>query len=198
MTNSDLQEHYRHLDNVRLVKIALYEVRDLRREAVDTLRAEIQRRGLPRVLHEAMDLQIRDLTHAEQLGLLNWFRTSACPLCGSTSSFLNACEVSNITGGGFVSAKERHLIAGCPKCLEQELNRASRQAYTRGCLGFPWGLFRAAWAAGDIDNKLEILKTNEPTSELREYVVRCAGAIHAARAGTLKGTLNGRLTDRTV
>ena len=198
MTTDELQEHYQHLDSGQIEELALYEVRDLRPEAVRILRTEIQRRGLPRVFHEAIDLQISDLTEADQQDLMSWLRASACPLCGSTSVPLNACEVSNVRRLGFASLTENQLITGCPQCLSQQLTRASRKAYTSGCLALPWGWFRAAKVTDTYENTQEILKTNEPTPELKEYVVRCAGGIHAARAGGLDGVPDRRPTDRTV
>jgi hypothetical protein len=193
----ELAEHYRHLEDERLIQIAIYEVRDLLPEAVDTLRAELRSRDLPRDLEGAIDIQSRDLTDVEVAELTGWLRASACPTCGETEAPLNACDIVNRKSVG-VSHTENIILLGCPSCLDKELRRESRGAIGSGCLSFPFGWIRATLDTSAIAEARDSLVTKEPTPALRQFVLRSLGIIHLARARGWPGLPEGRIVDRSI
>jgi hypothetical protein len=137
VTDTDeLTRQYATLPDERVIQLAMFEAEDLQPHALQVIKAEIRRRGLPGILVDAVEIHERGLPEGERQRLVAWLRQHPCPVCGGTDQLLNGILFEGTLSFYFVINLDRSsLLIGCGECLAQQvealhepsLNEAAKQ-----------------------------------------------------------------------
>jgi len=152
--------HFQSMTDEKFLYFATHEVSGLEPYAVEIVREELRRRQLVPDPDATIDVQLRALTSEEFQPLVDGFRRQACPICGKTLEPLNAVLLSR--------GRDRELLAGCPACLLEELQRqtAGPRAWASAMLSPA----RAMISQLENSNEIQALRSGQETQALREYV----------------------------
>lgn len=158
----DLIARYASLDDDRLIRLALYEGRDLSSVALQVLKSELMRRGLPSYLIEAAEIHERGLSREERSQIVEWLRGQPCPSCGKTDEALNAVRTETVTSFVVASKVETAVIVACPQCLEGSV-AAAQAGNALGWWSVP-GFFQTIKA--EVSNESALQNAHQlPTSD---------------------------------
>ena len=141
-----VQEKYGRMSDGELVQIATQDAYGLTPEAIEVVKAEIQKRGLNENISKGADAQNKDYTMEEINAYCNIVSRLSCPSCGNTTSRLNATLTSEVMSFIFFTTYNKKLKVGCSHCLDKANNNALTKTAILGWWGIPWGIIRTPQA----------------------------------------------------
>lgn len=137
-----LRERYEQLDDDEIHRLVMYEVRDLRKEAVQVLAEEIIKRKLPKKLHEIIAIHLQGIESPIIKEIIEKIQKSPCPICGQRGRNLNMAIVKKQIAVIFFSIIENKVVVGCPPCVSEIAKRANLCNYFLGWWTISMGPFR--------------------------------------------------------
>jgi hypothetical protein len=133
---------YQQMKDEQLIRIAAKDAKGLTPEAIEIVKSEIKRRGLPENLLNAVDAQNKSYSLQEIDSYCDLLSGLSCPLCGSTTERLNATITGEVMSFILVTHFSKKLKVACPSCLDSANNKALTTTAILGWWGIPWGIIR--------------------------------------------------------
>lgn len=167
---NELKRTYAGFPDGKLVKMATQQARELRPEALELLRQELQKRGLLRHLQQGIDLQFRQADERVIDRYCEIVRSLPCPRCKATTRKLNATLTGEVVSFLIYTRYEKKLKIACPDCLDRANNAAMRKSAFLGWWAIPGGVINTVQS---LVFNLRMKSSNhqpEPTDALREAV----------------------------
>jgi len=175
----DLKKNYKNFSDNELIRIATTDASGLRPEAIQVMQEEIKSRGLSIDLLKGIEVQRKAISESELVEYCELLRTQPCPVCGSTSSRLNATMTGNVVSFIVFTNYEKKLLVACPDCLAKANKNAMIKSALLGWWGFPWGIIKTIQAL-IFNNKLSgQTRIAEPNDMLKGFVIGQIGTIEA-------------------
>jgi predicted nucleic-acid-binding Zn-ribbon protein len=174
-----VQERYERMSDDELIRIATQDAYDLTPEAMEVVKAEIQKRGLDENISKGVEAQNKEYTIEEIDTYCDIVSNLSCPSCGNTSQRLNATMTGEVISFIFFTDYKKKIKIGCPPCLDKANNNALTKTAIFGWWGFPWGIIRTPQA---ITLNLESKRTNhlqEHNDYLRNFTLSIIGELEA-------------------
>jgi hypothetical protein len=173
----DFRSSYARKSTEALLDLALRGARDLKPEALDLLRIELNARDIHPAIDRAIRFQLQPPSEGEKEALVARFRSLACPVCGRSESPLTASWVTRASYFLLFTRFHSELIVGCAPCIDAAATRANKSLLKFGWWSPPLGL---VWS---IQGFLRNRRTRNPlyhvapTPELRAYVSQNLGEV---------------------
>ena len=175
----DLRKNYKGYSDDLLIRIATTDASGLRPEAIQVMQEEIKSRGLSETLVKGIEVQRKEISVKELLEYCELLRKQPCPICGATSSKLNATMVGSVVSFIVVTNYEKKLLVACPDCLNKANKDAMIKSALLGWWGIPWGIVRTIQAL-IFNNKMSSqTQLAEPNDFLKGFVLTQIGTIEA-------------------
>lgn len=175
----ELRNTYQRFSDDKLIKIATGQASDLRPEAIQVIREEIQRRGLSPDLLRGVEVQRKELSPEERKTYCDLIQKQPCPHCGSSSARLNAVLVGSVRSFVFFTNRENALVLGCPSCLRKASKSELIKTALLGWWGIPWGIFYTAKALILNYQMLGKADQAQPSEPLLAFVEQNVGKIES-------------------
>jgi hypothetical protein len=176
-----LLANYQQMKDEQLIRIAAKDAKGLTPEAIDIIKSEIRRRGLPENLVNAIDAQNKSYSLQEIDSYCDLLSGLSCPSCGSAGERLNATMTGEVMSFVLMTHYSKKLKVACPSCLDSANNKALTTTAILGWWGIPWGIIRTIqYISLNVKNKRS---NHEPTHNnfLRGFVVGNIGLIETYR-----------------
>lgn len=177
LSTAEFESHYRTLSDDEVSWVAMNKAATLLPEALQALRSELERRGLPKSLERGIQAQTRQWTQAELAGFVDQYRRGPCPRCGVQGQMLNAVMAGVARSFVVVTSYQTKLVIGCSPCLRAEVDRLNRQSLLLGWWGIPWGPICTIRALHANSKAKDGAESAAPTPELIGYVAGNIGEI---------------------
>ena len=172
-----VQERYQRMPDDQLIRIATQEAYGLTPEAINVVKAEIQKRGLDSNIASGVDAQNKTYTTEEVDLYCNIISILSCPLCGKKTERLNGTMIVEVMSFVIFTSYDKKIRVACPQCLDNLNNRAMRKSAIFGWWGLPWGFIRTPQAIRlNLDSK-STNHLNGPNEYLREFTISVIGEI---------------------
>lgn len=171
-----VQERYQKMSDDELISIATQDAYGLTPEAIEVVKAEIQKRGLDENIIKAIDAQNKTYTIEEIDSYCNIVSQLNCS-CSNTTERLNAAMTAEALSFVFLTTYDKKIKIGCSHCLDKANNRALAKTVLLGWWGVPWGIIRTIQA---IAINLRSKKTNhlqDHNDHLRNFVLSVIGEL---------------------
>lgn len=178
----DLRSNYKHFSDEELIHIATSDASGMRPEAIQVMQEEIKSRGLSTDLLKGIEVQRKDISESELLAYCELVRNQPCPICGSTSTKLNATIAATVVSYIIMTSKDRKLIVACPDCLDRANKAATRKTALFGWWGFPHGIFSSIKAILHNRKMSDEIQLAEPNGPLIGFVLGRIGAIESNKS----------------
>ncbi|RPD45181.1 hypothetical protein [Paracnuella aquatica] len=172
-----VQERYQRMSDDELIRIATQDAYGLTPEAMDVVKAEIQKRGLDENISKGIEAQNREYTIEEIDAYCDLASNLSCPSCSSTTERLNATLTGEVMSFVFFTTYNKKIKVGCPSCLDKANNNALTKTALLGWWGFPWGIIRTPQA---IALNLKSKRTNhlqDHNDYLRSFTLGVVGEL---------------------
>ena len=141
-----VQERYQRMSDDELIRIATQDAYGLTPEAMEVVKAEIQKRGLDENIAKGVEAQNKNYTIEELDTYCDLIGELSCPSCGSTTERLNATMTGEVMSFVFFTTYNKKIKVACPPCLDKANNNALTKTAILGWWGFPWGIIRTPQA----------------------------------------------------
>ena len=141
-----VQERYQRMSDDELVRIATQDAYGLTAEAMEVVKAEIQKRGLDENIAKGVEAQNKTYTIEEIDAYCDIVSKLCCPICGNSTERLNATMTSEVMSFLFFTTYNKKIKVGCPNCLDKANNNALAKTAILGWWGIPWGIIRTPQA----------------------------------------------------
>lgn len=178
-TIDELRENYKGLPDDKLIRLATTEVDGLRPEAIQVMKEEIKRRGLPSGLLNGIDVQTKEISEDELLAYCELLRRRSCPVCNSSSAKLNATITATVVSYIIMTNYEEKLEIACPDCLDKANKDAMIKTALFGWWGFPSGIYRSIKALLHNKKMNGLTRLAGPNEYLKGFVLGQVGTIEA-------------------
>jgi predicted nucleic-acid-binding Zn-ribbon protein len=181
-----VQERYQRMSDDELIRIATQDAYGLTPEAMEVVKAEIQKRGLDENISKGVEAQNKEYTIEEIDAYCDLVSNLSCPSCGSTTKRLNATMTGEVMSFVFFTTYNKKIKVGCPHCLDKANNNALTKTAILGWWGFPWGVIRTPQA---IALNLKSKRTNhlqDHNDYLRSFTLRAIGELETYRSNKEK------------
>ena len=158
-----LRKHYATLPDAKLRSL-IEESLDLTPDAVQVLKEEIAKRGLPllRSVNNVFENKVQiDKLIEERIAII---RDRTCPICKTEEYKLNGICLSTVS---FFKSSKAFYIA-CPNCLMNKKHEATNKTSFIN-IGLYWGVIRAHQSLTLNMKAAEELNSGNPTKCLWEY-----------------------------
>ncbi len=143
----EIRKNYEGFSDDKLLRIATESASTLTPEALEILKAELQKRNLSsEKLLEAIQVQSKQLTDGEIEEHVLAIENLPCPICGSTAQKLNLSSVFTVKSFVFITMREGRNVIACPDCLRTTIGKANRTTWLLGWWGIPTGVIRSLGA----------------------------------------------------
>jgi len=172
-----VQEKYQRMSDDELIRIATQDAYGLTPEAMDVVKAEIQKRGFNENINKGLEAQNKEYTIEEINAYCDLVRNLSCPICGSSTERLNATLTGEVMSFVLFTNYNKKIKVGCPSCLDKANNNALKKTAILGWWGFPWGIIRTPQA---IALNLKSMRTNhlhEHNDYLRSFALSALGEL---------------------
>jgi predicted metal-binding protein len=136
-----VQERYQQMSDDELTLIATQDAYGLTPEAMEVVKAEIQKRGLDENISKGVEAQNRKYTIQEFDTYCDLVSILSCPSCGTTVERLNATMTAEVMSFVFFTTYNRKIKVGCPHCLDKANNNALTKTALLGWWAFPGASF---------------------------------------------------------
>jgi hypothetical protein len=176
-----VQERYQRMTDDELIRIATQDAYGLTPEAMEVVKAEIQKRGLEENIGKGVEAQNREYTIEEIDAYCDLVSNLNCPSCGSTIERLNATMTAEVMSFVFFTTYNKKIKVGCPHCLDKANNSALTKTAILGWWGLPWGIIRTPQA---IALNLKSKRTNhlqDHNDYLRSFTLGVIGELETYR-----------------
>src|SRR5690242_14249347 len=91
-----IQERYQRMSDEELIRIATQDAYGLTPEAMEVVKAEIQKRGLDENISKGLEAQNKEYTIEDVDAYCDIVSSLSCPLCGSSAERLNATMTGEV------------------------------------------------------------------------------------------------------
>lgn len=118
LTTEEIRENYKHFPDSKIENIAKYESKGLRKDAVQILKEEIEKRNLDKNLISWVNAETKSYEGIERESLIQKFQNLPCPKCLKKEGPLYGFEINKISSVlllTFISRKEMVLCLSCGK-----------------------------------------------------------------------------------
>ncbi|WP_040252177.1 hypothetical protein [Psychroserpens mesophilus] len=132
----DIRENYKGFDDSKIENIAKNESKRLRKEVLEILKSEIEKRNLDQRLITWVDAETNTLTDFERKTLTDKILNLNCPNCGNKYNKLSGQKLTTIISFIIYSSKNTKKRILCDSCAKK--NRIE-SLLTTGILGW-WSL----------------------------------------------------------
>ena len=183
---SYVRETYQRMTDEELIRIATQDAYGLTPEAMEIVKAEIQKRGLDQNIAKGVEAQNKTYTIEEVDSYCDIVSNLGCPSCGNTTEPLNATMTGEVMSFIFFTTYNKKLKVGCPHCLDKANNNALTKTALLGWWGFPWGVIRTPQA---IALNLKSKRTNhlqDHNDYLRSFTLSVIGELETYKGNTEK------------
>lgn len=174
-----VQEAYRRMSDDELTRIATEDAAGLTPEALEVVKAEIEKRGLNQNIVRAVEAQNKSYNINDVDTYCDVVSKLACPACGSSSERLNATMTGEVMSFIFITQYKKRIKIGCPDCLDKANNNALTKTALLGWWGIPWGIIRTVQY---ISLNLKSKRTNhlnDHNDYLRSFALNRIGELEA-------------------
>lgn len=175
----EIKARYNNLSDEDIESIAKYKADGLIPEALDILKNEIQKRGLPEQLISTADILANGISEDEHLVLAKKISQLPCPHCNKNNTYLNAFNLMIVKSFIIFTITERPLVIGCPDCISGEAKSALIKSLLLGWWGLPFGPIQVLISIFKNIRAVNAGMTTEPTKEFRDFIKPHAAAIMA-------------------
>ena len=141
-----VKERYQRMTDEELIRIATQDAYGLTPEAMEVVKAEIEKRGLNQNISKAVEAQNKTYTLKEINAYCDILSNLSCPTCGNTSERLNATMTAEVMSFVLFTTYNKKIKVGCPHCLDKANNNALTKTAILGWWGLPWGVIRTPQA----------------------------------------------------
>jgi hypothetical protein len=176
---SALKLRYRKLSDEDIERLANYEAGGLTPDAFQILKMEIERRGLPKELSIAADIQAKGLSEGDHLELMRKLAMFPCPLCNKKQVALNAFNTMIVKSILVFTKTEVSLIIGCPVCISAIAKSSLIKSLLLGWWGIPFGPIKVIHSVFVNLRAMNAGAKIGPTKEFKEFIEPKAAAIKA-------------------
>jgi hypothetical protein len=174
-----VRENYRRMSDDELIRLATLEAGNLTPEAQAVIKEEINRRNLGSNIIKGVEAQHKSYTLADVDGYCELIRNLECPVCGSSSSKLNATTSMEVKSFIVFTHHRKETKVACPDCLNKQNNSALLKSVLLGWWGLPWGIVRTIQAINlNLESK-KLNKAEEPNKYLRAFTLARIGKVEA-------------------
>ena len=119
-----VQERYQNMPDKELIRIATQDAYGLTPEAMEVVKAEIQKRNLDKNMAKGIEAQNKTYSIEEVDTYCNIISKLSCPSCGNTTERLNATLTAEVMSFIFFTTYQKKIKVGCPHCLDKANNNA--------------------------------------------------------------------------
>jgi predicted nucleic-acid-binding Zn-ribbon protein len=141
-----VQERYERMSDDELIRIATQDAYGLTPEAMEVVKAEIQKRGLDENISKGVEAQNKSYAIEEIDTYCDIVSNLSCPSCGNMTERLNATMTGEVMSFIFFTTYNKKIKVGCPHCLDKANSNALTKTALLGWWGFPWGVIRTPQA----------------------------------------------------
>lgn len=135
-----IRNHYSKMDDLKLERIAKFEITSLQPEVKPIVIAEIQKRGLDENLLTGIQAQTKELSEEEVYELRDKLKGLGCPNCGNSNQGLVGGIIRKVRSYLIMTHYEKRTMIACKECVETERKNQLIKNSLLGWWGFPWGL----------------------------------------------------------
>lgn len=173
--NTDIQtlrENYSRFSDNTLLKLAKDDLFQLTEDAVQVLKEEVTKRGLP--FMDIIETKLSRRQNAEVMvdTYCNYIRDLHCPICSSEEYLLNAVVVSKVKSYIAFTRHVQTFHIGCPPCLTDIRNNADTITSTRGWWGFPFGIIETISGMNKNTVAQRMIDSGEMSEHLVNWVIQ--------------------------
>lgn len=118
LTTEEIRDNYKHFPDSKIENIAKYESKSLRKDVVQILKDEIEKRNLDKNLISWVSAETKSFEGIERDSLMQKFQNLPCPKCSGMQSPLYGFEINRISAFlvlTFTTRKEMVLCLSCGK-----------------------------------------------------------------------------------
>lgn len=116
----EIKENYKKFSDAKIVDIARYQSKGLRKEVLEILKDEIVHRGLDKRLISWVDAETDTLTDLEIHSLINKIENLPCPDCLQKKGKLSGFEINRVVSVIFDTNDTTNWKIICSKCGNRE------------------------------------------------------------------------------
>jgi len=149
-----------------LIRTATQDAHGLTPEAVEVVKAELQKRGFEENIGKGVEAQNKRYSIEEIDSYCDMVSTLSCPSCGNTTERLNATMTGEVMSFIFFTSYKKKIKIGCPDCLDKANNNALTRTVLLGWWGIPWGVIRTIQF---ISLNLKSMRSNH-SSDYNDYL----------------------------
>ncbi|MFI5406154.1 MAG: hypothetical protein ACHQ1D_06530 [Nitrososphaerales archaeon] len=172
-----VQDTYQRMTDGELIRIATEEAYGLTPEAIEIVKAEIQKRGLDQNIAKGVEAQNKTWTIQEVDAYCDIISKLSCPTCGGTTARLNATITGEVMSFIIFTTYSKKLKIGCGNCLDNATTNALAKTILLGWWGIPWGLIRTPLAIALNFSSKRTNQLQDHNDHLRSFVLSNVGVL---------------------
>jgi hypothetical protein len=172
-----VQERYQKMSDEELTRIATQDAYGLTPEAIEVVKAEIQKRGLDENIANAIEAQNKTYTVEEVDAYCDIISQLGCSSCGAGAERLNATMTAEVLSFVLFTTYDKKIKIGCSRCLDKANDKAFLKTVLLGWWSIPWGIIRTVQAIAINAKSKGTNHLQDHNEHLRIFVLSVIGEL---------------------